>query len=108
MSGFGEISVLRQYKIDITLIILFPIALVHLTCRNVSRGPVPISVTYHFTRQCNKECGFCFHTSKTSHIASPEEAKRGLSLLNNAGMRKLNFAGGEPFLYLKYLGMCPT
>jgi radical S-adenosyl methionine domain-containing protein 2 len=108
MSGFGEMSVFRQYNTDITLIILLLAAVIHLAYRRVSRRPVPISVNYHFTRRCNKECGFCFHTAKTSHIATPEEAKRGLSLLKNAGMRKLNFAGGEPFLYPKYLGMCQT
>jgi len=32
------------------------------------------------------------------------EAKRGLALLKEAGMKKVNFAGGEPFLYAKYLG----
>ena len=26
------------------------------------KGKVPVSVNYHFTRQCNKTCGFCFHT----------------------------------------------
>lgn len=65
---------------------------------------VPISVNYHYTRECNKECGFCFHTAKTSHVASLDEAKRGLALLKRAGMKKLNFAGGEPFLHPKHLG----
>jgi radical S-adenosyl methionine domain-containing protein 2 len=32
------------------------------------------------------------------------EAKRGLALLEASGMKKINFAGGEPFLYEKYLG----
>ncbi|KAG8168785.1 hypothetical protein KVR01_001534 [Diaporthe batatas] len=97
-------SALRQHKTGIALIILFLVVLAHLTYRHLSRGPVPISVNYHFTRKCNKKCGFCFHTAKTSHVASLEEAKHGLSLLKKAGMRKLNFAGGEPFLYPKYLG----
>lgn len=99
-------SALRQHKTDITLVFFFLAVLIYLTYRRLGRGPVPISVNYHFTRKCNKECGFCFHTAKTSHVASPEEAKHGLSLLKRAGMRKLNFAGGEPFLYPKYLGMC--
>ncbi|KAL8657749.1 MAG: hypothetical protein Q9226_001621 [Calogaya cf. arnoldii] len=64
----------------------------------------PISVNYHFTRRCNYECGFCFHTAKTSYMLPIEEAKKGLKLLVNAGMRKVNFAGGEPFLYPKFLG----
>ncbi|MCJ1320651.1 hypothetical protein MMC15_005991 [Xylographa vitiligo] len=64
----------------------------------------PISVNYHFTRQCNKTCGFCFHTAITSYRMPEEEVKRGLALLAEAGMKKLNFAGGEPFLYREFLG----
>jgi radical S-adenosyl methionine domain-containing protein 2 len=63
----------------------------------------PISVNYHFSRRCNYECGFCFHTEKTSDILSIEDAKRGMKLLTEAGMKKLNFAGGEPFLYTKFM-----
>ncbi|KAM4693503.1 S-adenosylmethionine-dependent nucleotide dehydratase RSAD2 [Discoglossus pictus] len=59
----------------------------------------PTSVNYHFTRQCNYKCGFCFHTAKTSFVLPLEEAKKGLSLLKEAGMEKINFSGGEPFLH---------
>ena len=48
----------------------------------------PESVNYHFTRQCNYECGFCFHTAKTSFVLPIEEAKRGLRMLKNAGLLK--------------------
>ncbi|KAI9824974.1 MAG: hypothetical protein M1826_007226 [Phylliscum demangeonii] len=65
---------------------------------------VPVSVNYHFTRQCNKTCGFCFHTATTSFRLSEERAKEGMRLLRAAGTRKINFAGGEPFLYKKLLG----
>ncbi|NWH24621.1 RSAD2 protein, partial [Grus americana] len=58
----------------------------------------PTSVNYHFTRQCNYKCGFCFHTAKTSFVLPLEEAKRGLKMLKEAGMEKINFSGGEPFL----------
>lgn len=68
------------------------------------KGKVPVSVNYHFTRRCNKTCGFCFHTAKTSFKLSEPEAEHGLSLLKEAGMRKINFAGGEPFLYKTFLG----
>ncbi|RIA87181.1 radical s-adenosyl methionine domain-containing protein 2 [Glomus cerebriforme] len=64
---------------------------------------VPLSVNFHFTRQCNYECGFCFHTAKTSHLSSINDAKLVLKKLANEGMKKINFAGGEPFLYPKYL-----
>jgi radical S-adenosyl methionine domain-containing protein 2 len=60
---------------------------------------VPVSVNFHFTRKCNYECGFCFHTEKTSHVESIENMKRGLRMLQQAGMKKINFAGGEPLLY---------
>ena len=65
---------------------------------------VPISVNYHFSRKCNADCGFCFHTALTSDVASLEDAQHALQLLKNEGMKKLNFAGGEPFLYPKLLG----
>ena len=50
---------------------------------------VPTSVNYHFTRQCNYKCGFCFHTAKTSFVLPIEEAKRGLKLLKEAGCNNL-------------------
>ncbi|CAI9537152.1 unnamed protein product [Staurois parvus] len=59
---------------------------------------IPTSVNYHFTRQCNYKCGFCFHTAKTSFVLPIEEAKNGLAMLKAAGMEKINFSGGEPFL----------
>ena len=71
---------------------------------HITSAPVPVSANYHFTRRCNYECGFCFHTTKTSYILPLEDAKKGLLLLKQAGMRKLNFAGGEPFLYPKFIG----
>ncbi|KAK0767245.1 hypothetical protein N5P37_000979 [Trichoderma harzianum] len=74
------------------------------TVRQQTKGQIPISVNYFFTRQCNKSCGFCFHTAKTSHMEDISRAKRGLQLLQRAGMKKINFAGGEPFLYPKFLG----
>ena len=69
-------------------------------------GQIPESVNYHFTRQCNYKCGFCFHTAKTSHVLSLDDAKRGLKMLRDAGMQKINFSGGEPFLHKrgKFLG----
>jgi len=56
----------------------------------------PVSVNYHF---CNYECGFYFHTEKTSSILPLDKAKCGMNLLKGAGIKKLNFAGGKPFLY---------
>lgn len=53
--------------------------------RSSTQPTTPVSVNYHFTRQCNYKCGFCFHTAKTSFVLPLEEAKRGLLLLKQAG-----------------------
>lgn len=84
--------------------ILCVASLAHFMYRRVVKTPVPVSVNYFLTRRCNKECGFCFHTAKTSNTAPLEDAKRALALLKHAGMRKINFAGGEPFINPKFLG----
>lgn len=65
---------------------------------------VPISVNYHFTRQCNYECKFCFHTALTSHVEKLDNAKKGMRMLRDAGTQKVNFSGGEPFLNAAWLG----
>ncbi|KAF2438371.1 radical SAM enzyme [Karstenula rhodostoma CBS 690.94] len=65
----------------------------------------PVSVNYFPSRKCNYTCGFCFHTDTSSFVLSIDEAKHGLRLLKEAGMRKLNIAGGEPFLYPLFLAM---
>ncbi|KAK1997264.1 radical SAM enzyme [Colletotrichum falcatum] len=64
----------------------------------------PVSVNYFPSRECNYACGFCFHTNTSGYILPLDDAKRGLRLLKEAGMLKLNVAGGEPFLHPKFLG----
>ena len=92
-------------QITILLCILaLPVHFLFLKHYQSSNRPTPISIDYHFTRKCNKTCKFCFHTEKSSHVASEDEMMRGLRLLKEAGMRKINFAGGEPFLYPRKLG----
>ncbi|KAL6827927.1 radical SAM enzyme [Trichoderma camerunense] len=90
--------------LSIYILIIIVTAIFFTVKWHVRSGKVPVSVNYHFSRKCNKECLFCFHTAITSHIEKPENAKRGLTLLKQAGMKKINFAGGEPFLYPKFLG----
>ena len=63
-----------------------------------------ISVNYHFTRKCNFNCGFCFHTQKNTYKLPIEEARRGLQILKEYGVKKINFAGGEPFTESRFLG----
>lgn len=69
-----------------------------------SSKKIPLSVNYHLTRECNYKCGFCFHTATDSHIEPIENAQKAMSLLKDAGMKKINFAGGEPFLKARFLG----
>ena len=64
----------------------------------------PESVNFHYTRQCNFSCGFCFHTKKSTYKLPIEDAIRGCDMLKKAGTRKLNIAGGEPFIDRHYLG----
>eukprot|EP00040_Diaphanoeca_grandis_P000807 m.16533 g.16533 ORF g.16533 m.16533 type:complete len:369 (+) comp11082_c0_seq1:205-1311(+) len=59
---------------------------------------VPKSVNFHFTRECNYACGFCFHTAKDVHLLPIDKQFQGLKMLADAGMEKINFSGGEPFL----------
>ncbi|TFK71259.1 radical SAM enzyme [Pluteus cervinus] len=60
---------------------------------------VPVSVNCFPHRQCNYSCSFCFHTSLSSTILPFSEMKHGLRLLRQAGMKKINISGGEPFLF---------
>lgn len=67
------------------------------------------SVNYFISRKCNFKCNFCFHTQKNHNILPLADAKRGIRLLHQAGTEKINFAGGEPFLYPELLGeLCKT
>lgn len=68
------------------------------TVQALGENIVPVSVNFHFTRKCNYSCGFCFHTAKTSFVLPLDDAKKGLQMLKDAGMQKINFSGGEPFI----------
>jgi len=64
-------------------------------------------VNYHFHRQCNYHCKFCFHTALNSDIAPVDKAKEAMRNLKTRGIVRVNFSGGEPFLQPKWLGeMC--
>lgn len=64
--------------------------------------PIPKSVNYHFTRKCNYECGFCFHTAKTSFMLNLEDAKHGLGMLKIAG----KYLQGIYFLDVLIFNIC--
>lgn len=94
----------NTYYYMVTFILILVAKIYSFINHHLAAKRCPISVNYHFTRQCNKSCGFCFHTATTSHRESLDNAKLGLTKLKRAGMRKLNFAGGEPFLIPDFLG----
>ncbi|KAI9566192.1 hypothetical protein HD554DRAFT_2278770 [Boletus coccyginus] len=71
---------------------------------NTAPTVVPVSVNWFPNRRCNYECHFCFHTNTNEFILPLEDAKRGLRMLVDAGMKKLNISGGEPFLQPRYIG----
>ncbi|KAE8150277.1 radical SAM enzyme [Aspergillus avenaceus] len=93
-----------MWLFNISILLLALWAGLKLRHRKTTTTKKPISVNYHFTRQCNKTCVFCFHTATTSHVEKIPAAKKGLSLLAKAGMKKINFAGGEPFIAPFFLG----
>ncbi|KAI5300930.1 Radical S-adenosyl methionine domain-containing protein 2, partial [Ascosphaera pollenicola] len=90
----------------LAIVIIFVTTNLTIALRQIlkDRRTIPISVNYHFSRECNKDCGFCFYTAKSSYTLTEDDAKRGLRLLREAGTKKVNFAGGEPFLNEKFLG----
>lgn len=60
-----------------------------------SKDTIPLRVNNHFLRACNYACGFCFHQYTSKTVMSLDEAIRGLRLLEESGMEKINFSGGE-------------
>ncbi len=58
------------------------------------------AVNYHLFKPCDAACHFCFATFRDveGRLALPD-ARRLLGLLRDAGVEKLNFAGGEPTLH---------
>jgi radical S-adenosyl methionine domain-containing protein 2 len=58
------------------------------------------AVNFHVTRACNARCSFCFATFRdVPGQLRPTDARRLVRALADAGVEKLNFAGGEPTLH---------
>ncbi|BBM83345.1 viperin family antiviral radical SAM protein [Candidatus Uabimicrobium amorphum] len=60
------------------------------------------TVNFHLIQYCNLRCKFCFarfHDVKKKHPLSLSEMKELMFMLKNSGCVKVNFAGGEPFIY---------
>ena len=62
-----------------------------------------VSVNYHFSYKCNYKYNFYFYIKKTFNIFPLSEAKRGMKLLKEVKMKKLNFINNKPFLYFIFM-----
>lgn len=58
-----------------------------------------LTVNFHLTKKCNYKCSFCYAHFKNTVELSFLNSCRILYVLSKFGIRKINFAGGEPFLY---------
>lgn len=64
------------------------------------------SVNWHLISACNYSCRFCFARNLGEVPVSFPEGLAILSRLADAGMEKINFAGGEPLLHPKIFDYC--
>jgi radical S-adenosyl methionine domain-containing protein 2 len=61
---------------------------------------LPHKVNFHLWKPCNERCGYCFATFKDVHgHLSWEDCIAILTMLRDARVSDINFAGGEPTLY---------
>lgn len=59
-----------------------------------------LAVNFHLTRACDLACEFCFaHFRSVRGQLLLDDAKRLITMLRDAGVQKINFAGGEPTLH---------
>lgn len=59
------------------------------------------TASFHIVKPCNMKCKFCYATFEDMHVKMlPKmDAFTVIDKLADAGLRKITFAGGEPFLY---------
>lgn len=74
------------------------------------------TASFHIVKPCNMKCKFCYATFQDMNVKQlpKEQAFIILDKLKDAGLKKITFAGGEPFLYknlkevvdyAKYIGL---
>ena len=64
------------------------------------------SANLHITAHCNYGCGFCFSRTLYKTEMEPSEWIPIMERLKDNGFLKLNFVGGEPFLYEGLRTLC--
>jgi len=70
----------------------FPIGSLYMPAPSTIR-----SVNWHLISACNYSCRFCFAQNLGEKPVSFSEGQRILTRLADAGMEKINFAGGSPY-----------
>lgn len=58
----------------------------------------PNSVCWNITTRCNESCKFCYRERNVEDLKLEKEKKEIIDNIAKAGICKLTFAGGEPFL----------
>jgi len=64
------------------------------------------SVNWHLISSCNYACRFCFARNLGENPVPYAEGVQILTRLAEAGMDKINFAGGEPLLHPQLFDYC--
>jgi len=72
-------------------------------------GRVIPTINFHFIEECNYRCVFCYANypaNRKKEILSDDEKMALIEQIGKDGrFRKINFAGGEPFLYERLLDL---
>ena len=63
-----------------------------------------ITVNFHLTKRCNYKCKYCYAKFKNFSEMNTIDSQQIVLQIAQVGFSKINFAGGEPFLY-KGLGL---
>ncbi len=75
----------------------------YLSPANLSASMKPVICNYYLTYRCNARCGFCtiWHDGAVPASAEspPETVCANLDAVREAGVRVVDFTGGEPLLY---------
>jgi radical SAM protein with 4Fe4S-binding SPASM domain len=65
----------------------------------LARTSFPALVNFDISPTCNAHCSFCYiadRSNENSHPFNVDVATRVIAILSDAGVLRLNFAGGEP------------
>lgn len=60
------------------------------------------TASFHIVKPCNFSCKYCYATFEDMHVGKQlpvNDAKMVIVKLQEAGLKKITFAGGEPLLY---------